>query len=171
MTLPPFSSSSEILSIAEFCQAIQPPHGPLLGLDIGSKTIGVALAHMPAGIVTPHKVISRTKIAKDAAILNQIITDYNIKGIIVGWPLNADGTLSRRCQATRDILLELMKHIPPRPTCFYDERFSTQKAEDFMIKKIDYSRKKRDQIIDKMAAHLILNEFLMEHLGIAPVYS
>lgn len=73
--------------------------------------------------------------------------------------------------ATRDIWLELAKHLPSRPACFYDERFSTQKAEDFMIKKIDYSRKKRDQIIDKMAAQLILSEFLIEHMGVPPAYA
>ncbi|MBL8639098.1 MAG: Holliday junction resolvase RuvX [Alphaproteobacteria bacterium] len=171
MPQPPPSSPPQILTITEFCTAAMSLHSPLIGLDIGAKTIGVALAHMPSGIVTPHKVITRTKIAKDAAILSQVINDYNVGGIVIGWPLNADGTLSRRCQATRDIWTELSKHLPHRPACFYDERFSTQKAEDFMIKKIDYSRKKRDQIIDKMAAQLILSEFLIEHMGVPPAYS
>lgn len=162
---------AKILTIPEFCKGLNLDVDKILGLDIGAKTIGIALAHFPGGIVTPHTVITRTKIVADAAILKKIITEYQINSMVVGWPLNADGSYSRRCQATNDILLELMKFIPALPICYYDERFTTQKAESFMIHKANFSRKKRDKLVDKMAAQIILTEFLYEHLGVLPAYT
>jgi len=132
----------------------------LLGLDIGTKTIGVAFGSVMAGFASPLQVIKRTKITKDAEILKKLMADYSIVGIVVGWPLNIDGTVGVRCQATRDVMLEIMKHIPDVPVVFYDERFSTKKAESFMINEIDMSRKKRGEIVDKMAAQIILQDFL-----------
>lgn len=148
-----------ILSEEEFRQGLT-PQDRLLGLDIGTKTIGVAFGSVMAGFASPLQVIRRTKIAKDALILKKMMADYGIIGFVVGWPLNVDGTVGVRCQATRDVLLEIMKHIPDIPVLFYDERFSTQKAERFMIDDIDMSRKKRSEVVDKMAAQIILQDFL-----------
>lgn len=132
----------------------------LLGLDIGTKTIGVAFGSVMAGFASPLQVIQRGKIAKDAEILKKLMAEYGVAGLVVGWPLNVDGTVGGRCQATKDVMLEIMKHIPAVPVVFYDERFSTKKAEDFMINEVDMSRKRRGEIVDKMAAQIILQDFL-----------
>ncbi len=132
----------------------------LLALDIGTKTIGVAFGSMMGGIATPLSVISRKKIAQDAQQLHKMMVDYGSEGLVVGWPLAADGTPGPRCQAVRDVMLELLKHLPDVPVVFYDERFSTKRAESFMIEAVDYSRAKRDKIVDKMAAQIILQDFL-----------
>lgn len=136
------------------------PDDRLLGLDIGTKTIGVAFGSVMGGFATPLQVIRRTKIAKDAEILKKLMVEYTIAGFVVGWPLNVDGTVGARCQATKDVLAEIIKYTGDVPFLFYDERFSTKKAEDFMIKDIDLSRQKRRDIVDKMAAQVILQDFL-----------
>ncbi|HAJ90213.1 MAG TPA: Holliday junction resolvase RuvX [Rhodospirillaceae bacterium] len=148
-----------ILSEEEFLKALK-SDDRLLGLDIGTKTIGVAFGSMMAGFASPLRVIKRTKIAKDAEILKKMMAEYSVAAFVVGWPLNIDGTVGVRCQATRDVLLEIMKYIPDIPVLFYDERFSTKKAEFFMIDEIDLSRKRRGEIVDKMAAQIILQDFL-----------
>lgn len=148
-----------ILSEEDFLNAIK-SDSRLLGLDVGTKTIGVAFGSVMAGFASPLKVISRTKIAKDAEILKKMMADYDISGLVVGWPLNVDGTVGSRCQGVKDVMLEIMKHIPDVPLTFFDERFSTKKAEDFMINEIDMSRKKRGEVVDKMAAQIILQDFL-----------
>jgi len=148
-----------ILSEEEFVKSLK-SDDRLLGLDIGTKTIGVAFGAVMAGFASPLQVIKRTKIAKDAEILKKLMAEYSVAGMVVGWPLNIDGTEGGRCQATRDVLLEIMKYITDLPVVFYDERFSTKKAEHFMIDEIDLSRKKRGKIVDKMAAQIILQDFL-----------
>lgn len=148
-----------ILSEEDFLKTLK-PDARLLGLDVGTKTIGVAFGSVMAGFASPLKVIARTKIAKDAEILKKMMAEYDVAGLVVGWPLNVDGTVGPRCQGVRDVMLEIMKHIPDVPLTFFDERFSTKKAEDFMINEIDMSRKKRGEVVDKMAAQIILQDFL-----------
>lgn len=137
----------------------------LLGLDVGTKTIGVAFGSLMGGISTPLKVINRTKIARDATDLSKLMADYGCAGLVVGWPLNVDGSEGKRCQGVRDVMLELLKHIPDVPVVFYDERFSTNRAEKFMIDTVDMSRKKRSEKVDKMAAQIILQDFLEIEMG------
>lgn len=132
----------------------------LLGLDIGTKTIGVACGSVMGGFASPLTVINRTKIIKDAEHLARHMKDYECSGIVVGWPLNVDGTEGPRCQATRDVMLEIMKYIPVVPVTFFDERFSTKKSTEFLIKSVDMSRKRRGEIVDKMAAQVILQDFM-----------
>lgn len=148
-----------IVLLDEFVARLTPATR-LLGLDVGTKTIGVACGSVMGRFASPLTVINRTKIAKDAATLAGHMADYECAGLVVGWPLNVDGTEGPRCQATRDVMLEIMKHIPPVPVTFYDERFSTKKSEDFLIKSVDMSRKRRGEIVDKMAAQVILQDFM-----------
>ena len=148
-----------ILAEDEFMKMLR-PDARLLGLDVGTKTIGVAFGSVMAGFASPLNVIKRSKIAKDAEILKKMIADYGVTGFIVGWPLNVDGTVGARCQGVRDVIIEIMKYIPDMPVVFYDERFSTKKAESFMIDEIDMSRQRRSEIVDKMAAQIILQDFL-----------
>ena len=148
-----------IISEEEFAKGLK-PDDRLLGLDIGTKTIGVAFGSVMAGFASPLQVIKRSKIAKDAEIIQKAMAEYSVAGIVVGWPLNIDGTIGVRCQATRDVMLEIMKYIRDVPVLFYDERLSTKKAEYFMIDEIDLSRKRRGEIVDKMAAQIILQDVL-----------
>lgn len=136
--------------------------GRVLALDVGTKTIGVAGGSCRLAIASPIEVIHRKKMAVDAEKLSQIMKNYGCEGLVVGWPLNTDGTVGPRCQGVRDVMLELLKHIPDVPVLFYDERFSTHKAERVMIDEADLSRAKRGRIIDKMAAQVILQEFFDE---------
>jgi putative Holliday junction resolvase len=131
----------------------------LLGLDVGTKTIGVAFGALPAGISTPLKVIQRKKMAVDSVQLTEFMSEYGCAGLVVGWPLNTDGTVGSRCQGVRDVMLELLKLIPDVPVTFYDERFSTRKAQDFMIGAADASRVKRGRVVDKMAARSFFRIF------------
>ncbi len=158
-----------IVTLEEFKKII-PQRSRLLGLDIGTKTIGVASATLPVGISSPLDVINRKKMAADAAQLMGFMREYDCQGLVIGWPLNVDGTEGPRCQGVRDVTLELFKHIPDVPAVFYDERFSTHRAEKFMIEAVDYSRAKRDKIVDKMAAQIILQEFLEAEMGISRTY-
>lgn len=148
-----------IISEEGFLAGLKPNHR-LMGLDIGTKTIGLACGSVMGGFATPLEVIRRTKIAKDAEILKKLMSEYDVVGLVVGWPLNVDGQAGPRCQAVRDVMLEIMKYIPDVPVVFFDERFSTQKAQKFMIEDIDMSRQKRGQIVDKMAAQIILQDFI-----------
>ena len=153
------NSGMGIISEDEFLKGLK-SDDRLLGLDVGTKTIGIAFGSVMAGFASPLEVIQRTKIAKDAEILKKLMAEYGAAGLVVGWPLNVDGTVGTRCQGVRDVMLEIMKYIPDTPVVFYDERFSTKKAESFMIDEVDLSRKKRGKIVDKIAAQIILQDFL-----------
>lgn len=141
-----------------------PPNAKLLGLDVGTKTIGLAFGDVTTRVCTPLKVINRGKLKADAAVLDKLIKDYGISGFVVGWPLNVDGTEGKRCQATRDTILAMQEFLPQGLlVTFWDERFSTANAEAFLISEIDMSRKKRDGVIDKMAAQGILSAFMQSN--------
>lgn len=149
----------KILSSQDFKSSL-PPNAKLLGLDMGTKTIGVAFADTGTRICTPLCVIIRKKLKEDARKLESLIRDYGAGGLVVGWPLNTDGTEGRRCQGVRDTILAMDAFLPDLSVTFWDERFSTASAETFLIRHIDMSRKKRDRVIDKMAALEIMNSFM-----------
>ena len=154
------SGTMKIIPSQDF-KGTLPPNAKLLGLDVGTKTIGLAFGDVATRVCTPLKVINRGKLKADAAILSKAITDYGISGFVVGWPLNVDGTEGKRCQATRDTILAMQEFLPAElPVTFWDERFSTANAQSFLIQEVDMSRGKRGNIIDKMAALNILQDFL-----------
>lgn len=126
----------------------------LLGLDLGTKTIGLALSDVNRGIATPLQTIRRTKFTKDAALLLAVCADHNIAGLVIGLPVNMNGTEGPRAQATRAFARSL-KGKTELPIVFWDERLSTVAAERVMIA-ADVSRKKRAQKIDAAAAGIIL---------------
>ena len=130
------------------------PHNRVIGLDLGSKTIGVALSDQSMTIASPLKVIKRTKFSQNLIELQEIINKFNICGIILGWPLNMNSTEGPRTQATRAFARNLEKSIA-LPIIFWDERLSTVAAEKVLIE-ADVSRKRRQLLIDKMAATYIL---------------
>jgi len=126
----------------------------LIGLDLGSKTIGVALSDVMRSIATPMETIKRKKFTTDAERLLQIIREQNVGGIILGLPINMDGTEGPRCQSTRQFAVN-MEGKTPLPIAFWDERLSTMAVTRTLLE-ADASRKRRAEVVDKMAASYIL---------------
>lgn len=144
--------------------ATRPKNVRLLGMDLGSKTIGLALSDSAQSIATPFKTIQRTKFTKDIEELKPIIRDYEIGGYVLGFPLNMDGSEGPRCDSVRSFAQE-MENYPQifgtKPwIALWDERLSTATVEDFLVDVVDMSRTKRKQVIDKLAAQLILKSAL-----------
>ena len=126
----------------------------LLGVDLGSKTIGLAVSDPLLKIASPIITLKRSKLSSNAIEFSNIITNYQIGGIIVGLPINMDGTEGPRVQATRDWSLDLAK-ILIMPVAFWDERLSTVAVERMMLK-ADMTRSRRALKIDQAAAAYIL---------------
>lgn len=128
----------------------------LIGLDIGDKTIGVAISDPLFSLASPVTTIIRGKKFKSAvAELRHLITSENVGGMIAGLPISMDGTEGPRSQATRDLTRELVNQLGI-PAAFWDERLSTSAIEKFLINEADMNRKRRKDVIDKMAAAYIL---------------
>ena len=138
--------------------ATLPPHRRILGLDLGTKTIGLATADMEGGIATPRETIARTKFTADAKLLLDFTARENIGLLVIGLPLNMDGTEGPRAQATRAFVRNLSK-VTPLPVAFWDERLSTVAVNRVMLE-ADLSRAKRADNVDKLAAAYILQSFL-----------
>lgn len=140
------------------------PAQRLLGIDLGTKTIGMAVSDPALRVASPISTIKRKKFTADIISLQETIHDYNIGGIIFGWPLNLDGTPSKRCQSTRQFALNLEYHGVSLPMAFFDERLSTVAIDKILVQEADMSRNKRGEVIDKMAAGFILQgalEYIM----------
>lgn len=127
----------------------------LLGLDIGSKTIGLALSDLGLAIASPLETIRRTKFTKDAEALKAIVTRHDIGGLILGLPVNMDGSEGPRCQSVRQFAANLAGPLPGLPIAFWDERLSTAAVTRTLIE-ADTSRKRRAELVDKLAAAYIL---------------
>ncbi len=131
----------------------------LLGLDVGTKTIGLALADPGLTVVTPLKTIKRTKFTRDATEIGQVVQEYEVGGLIIGLPLNMDGSEGRACQSVRDFTAELAR-VPGIPgwLALFDERLSTAAGESFVDKHVDINKRQaKDRgIIDQLAAAHIL---------------
>jgi len=147
----------------DFVAAI-PDMGALAGLDLGTVTIGVALSDVLRSVATPTQTIKRKKFGVDAAKLLELLTHRMVGGIVLGLPLNMDGSEGPRAQATRAFARNLEK-LTPLPIAFWDERLSTVAAERALIA-ADTSRKRRAEVIDHVAAGYILQGMLdrMAHL-------
>ncbi len=130
------------------------PGQRLLGLDIGSKTIGLALSDVTLTIATPMETIKRTKFKVDVARLQEIVDTQNVGGFVLGWPVNMDGSEGPRCQSTMAFSRNLAEKIN-LPQALWDERLSTAAVERTLIE-ADRSRARRKQLVDKMAAAYIL---------------
>ena len=127
---------------------------PLLGLDPGTKTIGIAISDSMHNIATPLKTVRREKFALDAAQIVDVIKEYNGGGIILGLPLNMDGSEGPRVQSVRAFARNLAPLVN-LPICFWDERLSTIAVERTLLE-ADTTRKRRAEVIDKLAAGFIL---------------
>lgn len=140
-------------AIDGFATAIR-PHRPLIGLDLGTKTIGIAVSDSLRLSATPIETLKRVKFTTDAARLMELIDARDIGGIILGLPRNMDGSEGPRCQSTRAFARNLAR-ICDLPLGFWDERLSTVAAEKALLE-ADTSRKRRAEVIDHVAASYIL---------------
>lgn len=134
--------------------AALPRPATLLGLDIGTKTIGVAVGETGIAIGSPLKTIRRRKFGVDAAALLAIAEERGVRGLVLGLPFNMDGSEGPRCQSTRAFARNLSA-LTDLPITFWDERLSTVAAERALLE-ADTSRKRRAQVIDHVAAGYIL---------------
>ena len=130
----------------------------LLGLDIGRKTIGLALSDAGLKIASPVKILYRTKFTPDVVSLFTLIDHEAVGGLVLGWPVNMDGSIGPRCDSVRDFAHALMK-IRDIPIAFQDERLSTRAVESAMVD-ADMTRAKRALRRDALAACWILQSAL-----------
>jgi putative Holliday junction resolvase len=137
---------------AEFAAAL-PLGGRLAGLDVGTKTIGIALCDAMWTIASPAETIRRTKFSVDRALLRDIIAKQQVKGLVIGLPLNLDGSDSPRTQSVRAFARNLTDL--GLPILLWDERWSTQAVTRTLLD-ADASRARRAELVDKMAAAYIL---------------
>ena len=131
-----------------------PAFGALAGLDLGTVTIGVAVSDVMRGVATPTETIKRKKFGVDAAALLALCEKRQITGLVLGLPLNMDGSEGPRCQATRAFARNL-ERLTPLPITYWDERLSTVAATRALLE-ADTSRKRRAEVIDHVAAAYIL---------------
>jgi putative holliday junction resolvase len=143
-----------ILDSIEAFAAALPPNRAIAGLDLGDKTIGVAMSDLRRSVATPVEVIRRKKFTLDAARLLALLSERNAFGILLGLPLNMDGTEGPRVQSTRAFARNL-ERLTNLPIGFWDERLSTVAAERALLE-ADASRQRRRDVIDAVAATYIL---------------
>jgi putative Holliday junction resolvase len=146
--------------------AALPVHAPLLGLDLGSKTIGVAISDATRAIASPLELIRKTKFTDEANQLFGLMDARGAKGMVIGLPVNMDGTEGPRCQSVRAFGRNLLRLKPELPIAFWDERWSTQAMQRMMTDEADLSRARRAELVDKLAAAYILQGAL-DRLGYA----
>jgi putative pre-16S rRNA nuclease len=132
-----------------------PKEARLLGLDLGTKTLGLALSDPGRSIASPLVVLKRAKLKLDAAKLAEIIREHRIGGLVLGLPINMDGSDGPRAQATRAFARNLSEVID-LPLAFWDERLSTAAVERALTSEADLSRARRAELVDKLAAAYIL---------------
>ena len=147
-------------------------HGEkLMGLDLGTKTIGLALSDVLLSVASPLETVKRTKFTPDAERLEELIREHDVGALVLGLPLEMDGTEGARCQSTRDFARNLMERdfFKGRDTAitFWDERLSTSAVERMLVDDVDMTRKRRGEVIDKLAATYILQGALdaLSHQG------
>ena len=129
--------------------------GRLLGIDVGSKTLGLALSDETRTIASPLTTVRRGRFRDDAASLARIIGEHAVSGLVIGLPVSMDGREGPRCQSVRQFAANLSAHVD-LPMAFWDERWSTVAVERMLVGEADLSRKRRREVVDKQAAAYIL---------------
>ena len=132
------------------------PGTPLAGLDLGERTIGVAVSDLTRAFATPLALIRRRKFTEEAGELFALMQGRGASGLVIGLPLNMDGTEGPRCQSNRAFARNLLRLDPQLPIAFWDERLSTVAVERTLIGEADLSRAKRAEVVDRAAAAFIL---------------
>lgn len=147
-----------VYTLAEF-RALLPAQGRLIALDVGEKTIGVAVSDASRMVASPDLTIWRRKWSDDSSALQAMIENQQVVGMVIGYPLNMDGTPGPRAQSTRGFARMFQEKIP-LPVLLWDERMSTMAVVRMMEKEADLSRARRDELVDKLAAGYILQGVL-----------
>jgi len=142
-----------VLSLAQLKETLGPGRR-LLGLDVGAKTIGIAIADSRLTVASPLATLRRGKFAADAERLKALIAERAVGGLVIGLPLNMDGSEGPRCQSVRQFAANLLQRIDIA-VAFWDERLSTAAVTRALIA-ADMSRKRRAEVVDKAAAAYIL---------------
>ena len=127
----------------------------LMGLDLGSKTIGLALSDVLFSVASPLETIQRSKFTKDAMRLLELVDVHEVGALVLGMPYEMDGTEGKRCQSTRDFAINL-KGLRDMPIALWDERLSTSVVQRMLVSEVDMTRKRRGEVVDKLAATYIL---------------
>lgn len=143
-----------IMNIAEF-KAVLPAYKALLGVDYGSKRMGLAVSDLGRSIATSYKILYRGEWQKDVAELKKVIAEKEIGGLVYGLPLQMNGEEGAIAQEVRAFAEKLAQEID-LPYIFWDERLSSSAVERFLIEEVDMSRGKRKKILDASAAAYIL---------------
>lgn len=142
-----------------------PQKGALIGLDLGEKTIGLAVSDPGRRIGSSVRTLKRCKFLTDMEAISALWRDRGAVGFVIGWPLNMDGSEGPRCQATRAFVLEMTRSatanaalfgIDDPPVLLWDERLSTSAVDRMLVGDVDMTRKRRRQVVDTMAAAYIL---------------
>jgi len=148
----------EILTDPDVFERQLPPVGRLIGIDAGTKTLGLAVSDVTRIIASSLLTIVRTKFTADVRHLLALTEQHGVIGLVLGFPTNLDGSEGPRAQSTRAFARNLSA-LSPLPILLWDERWSTMAAERALLE-ADQSRKKRAEVIDKVAATIILQSAL-----------
>jgi putative Holliday junction resolvase len=135
--------------------AVLAPMGPLVGLDLGEKTIGVAVSDATRSVASPLALIRKTKFTTDAEQLFELMASREAQGVVIGLPVNMDGTEGPRCQSARAFARNLIR-LKDLPIAFWDERMSSMAVNRMLIGEADLTRGKRAEVVDRAAAGWIL---------------
>ena len=154
------------MAIVEFAalRTMLPREGRLMALDVGTRTVGVATSDVLRSLATPLVTLRRSKLAADLAALAELAARHEVKALVIGLPLNMDGSEGPRCQSVRQFADNIARHGPAAlaalPVVFQDERLSTAAVTRGMIEDYDMSRAKRAERVDAAAAAWILESAL-----------
>ncbi|MDV7341677.1 Holliday junction resolvase RuvX [Terasakiella sp. A23] len=143
-----------VQELAEFAAAIK-KHDRLLGIDLGTKTIGLAISDVMRMVASPVETLPKGKFSKDVVKLKDLIAKEEVGGIVLGLPKEMDGTQGKRAQATKAFASNLSREID-LPILLWDERLSTVAVERVLIGEADMTRKRRSEVVDRAAAAYIL---------------
>ena len=136
--------------------ALLPAYAPIVGLDLGEKTIGVAVSDATRTVASPLELIRKVKFTDDAKALFKLMESRGAAGIVIGLPVNMDGTEGPRCQSSRAFGRNLLRLKGDIPIAFWDERMSSMAVNRVLIEEADVTRARRGELVDKMAAAWIL---------------
>ncbi|HKR89353.1 MAG TPA: Holliday junction resolvase RuvX [Phenylobacterium sp.] len=145
--------------------AALPAYAPLVGLDLGEKTIGVAVSDATRTVASPLETLRKTKFTDDAHRLFALMESRGAAGLVIGLPVNMDGTEGARCQSNRAFARNLLR-LHDLPIAFWDERMSTMAVNRMLIDEMDVTRARRAEVVDKAAAAWILQGALERLRGL-----
>ncbi len=143
-----------VQELTEFAGMIK-KHDRLLGIDLGTKTIGLAISDVMRMVASPVETLAKGKFSKDVVKIKNLITKEEVGGIVLGLPKEMDGTQGKRAQATKAFASNLSREID-LPILLWDERLSTVAVERVLIGEADMTRKRRAEVVDRAAAAYIL---------------